>query len=66
MFIGSLKRLRGSRGRRTAGFLSYLVFFVMFEKIQLLFLKYRNPAEPTSNRNVLRKLVERRRWIVQL
>lgn len=66
MYIDSLECLRGNRGRRAAGFLAFLVFFVVFEKIQLLFLKYRNPAEPTCNGSVLGKVVERRRWIVQL
>lgn len=66
MYVDSLECLRGNRGRRAARFLAFLVFFVVFEKIQLLFLKYRNPAEPTCNGNVLRKWVERKRWIVQL
>lgn len=43
------------------GFSAFLVFFVLFEKIQLLLLRYRNPAEPSWNGNVLRKSVERRR-----
>jgi len=42
MYVDSLECLRGNRGRRAAGFLAFLVFFVVFEN-SAVFLKYRNP-----------------------